>query len=54
MSQYDLKFDLKTKQVKLTSISWVSDFVFFLEEYFMYKHHTFQLLVSMTESLTSK
>ena len=32
-------------------ILWSSDFALYLEEYFMYKHYTFYLLVSMIQSL---
>ena len=39
---------------KVMYISWSSDFALYLEEYFVYKHHTLWLWVSMTWSLTSK
>ena len=39
MSEYDLKFDLKTKATD-TYISQSSDFAFYLEKYFIYKYHT--------------
>ena len=43
MSQFDLKFDLKTKVDNSNCISQSIDFALYLEKYFMYKQHTISI-----------
>ena len=43
---------LQNKCRSVTYISWYSDFVLYLEDYFIYEHNTMGLWVSMTWCLT--
>ena len=49
MSRYNPTFDLE-----INVVSWSSDFALYLEDNWMYKHHTLGLRVSMIWRLTSK
>ena len=52
--QYCMTFYLKLIWVTDTYISQSTVFAFYLEEYFLYNHHTFRLCVSMSWGLISK